>query len=474
MVGRHESRAQAPVTHQGSSGVGLVQLGPSPIQLRFVRPETHLERAVPFVRLVNGHDHRGVHRLLVRHNQQSVGDLDLRISAEWASFGLDLSPWLGQTVALWPAELVLEVSAYPQATYLVASLRPDQPPPALVVDDRSDRPRSAWLALPPNQRPAARALGLLASPGGRDHLGWMLGCTALGLWDTWAALGIEQARQGLEQLLAGCGEGFPLLPPTGELPSDTQNLESYLPLAALAYWQQSFPLASTQRLLRAQASRILHLLGQPRSQLTTEGAYTLAFPLATLATALHQPDWYDLAAQEVLVRWKALQFAEGIAQRTTLDRSQRWMLNWARGLAWLLLGTVRLSQELPATHPACADLVDHLRQVWPLLEAQQDQSGLWNVFTHLPTSRPETSGSAGLAAALALAARQGWLPEQAWQAAQNCHLALGGYLEADGALHGVSQHNPAGEEALQLGYRIRAAWGSGLYLQLHAALGNRP
>jgi hypothetical protein len=474
LVVRHESRAQAEQTHRGSAGVVLVQLGPSPVQLRFARPDIQHERAIPFLRLVNGNDHRGAHQVLVHHNQQLIARFDLRISAEWASFGLDLSPWLGDTVAQWPIELVLEVSAYPQATHLVDSLRPHEPPPALVVDHRPDRPGSAWVALPPNQKPAERAIGLLASPGGRDHLGWMLGCTALGLWDAWATWRLEEARQGLELLLAGQGEGFPLLSLAGELPIDTQNLESYLPLAALALWQQNFPRTSTQQLLRTQASRILHLLGQPRSQLTTEGAFTLAYPLSTLATALNQPDWYDLAAQEVLLRWKNLRFADGIAQRTTFDRSRRWMLNWARGIAWLLLGTVRVCQELPTRHPARPRLIAHLQQVWPLLEAQQQATGLWSVFTHLPTSGAETSGSAGLATALALAAREGWLPDQAWQAAQRCHLALSGYLEADGSLHGVSQHNPAGEEVLQLGYRIRAAWGSGLFLQLHAALGNRP
>lgn len=474
MVNRYESPARGQATHRGSAGSELLQLGLQEVEMVLDRPATPLAYAIPFLRLVNGSDHRGVHLIRVAWNKTPLAVMEARISAEWASFGLDLSPWLGHEVSRWPTTLALQVTAEPAASNLRQTLRPGEPPPALVVNAQPEKPGSAWIALPTNESRYQSALGLLASEGGRDYLGWMLGCAALGLWDSWAGTGEPLARMGLEQLWRGPGEGFPLVERAGRLPHDTQNLESYLPLAPLALWQRIFPDPAIKELLWAQAQRMLHLLDQPRNQLTTEGAYTLAFPLAALARTLHQPEWSDLAVQEVLLRWRVLRLEEGIAQRRSLNSPQHWMVNWARGTAWLLLGTTRLLQELPSHHPALPDLISQLQQIWPTLHSWQLDNGLWSVFTDQPLSLGETSGSAGIATALALAARRGWLPEEAGQAAHRCYLALEDHLEADGTLNGVSQHNPAGEEALQLGYRIRAAWGSGLFLQLHAALHGRP
>lgn len=71
---------------------------------------------------------------------------------------------------------------------------------------------------------------------------------------------------------------------------------------------------------------------------------------------------------------------------------------------------------------------------------------------------------------ISLGAKAGWLGGEALQAAQRCAEELECFIEPDGCLGGVSQHNPAGEVALQEHYRIRAAWGAGLYAQLIAAL----
>jgi rhamnogalacturonyl hydrolase YesR len=125
---------------------------------------------------------------------------------------------------------------------------------------------------------------------------------------------------------------------------------------------------------------------------------------------------------------------------------------------------------LPSDHPALPELAQRFRQVVPQVLEQQNRNGLWNVFTHQPSSGPETSGSAGIAAALARALQLDWLNPSVLSACRRCAQGLQAYIEMDGCLAGVSQHNPASEEALQLDYRIRAAWGTGLYGQLVAAL----
>jgi len=207
----------------------------------------------------------------------------------------------------------------------------------------------------------------------------------------------------------------------------------------------------------------------PQDYLTTEGCFTLAFPLAAVARTLNKPEWFDIAVQECLKRLDFLVRGDQIIQRAYLDGTLR-MAGWARGGAWLVLGTAQTLLELPENYSGRAELGRRLHQLAPLLLSSQRQDGLWNVFTDRPNSGLETSGSAGIAAGLALAVRTGWVDAEALEAVRRCAKRLEDSIEPDGCLSGVSQHNPASEEALQIGYRIRAAWGSGLYAQLMVGL----
>jgi hypothetical protein len=247
------------------------------------------------------------------------------------------------------------------------------------------------------------------------------------------------------------------------------RLESFAPVAALARLQRHEPSPERKSILERLAEQMIAVANTPQDFLTTEGCFTLAFPLAAIANTQEQPTWADLAARLCLERWDFLLRGGSIVQRAYRD-GRTHMANWARGGAWLLLGTAQTATELPAHHPAQAAFAQRFSQVAPTLLNRQRPDGLWNVFTDQPDSGPETSGSAGMAAALAIAVRLGWLDQGVLEACQRCLIGLEAYLETDGCLGGVSQHNPAGERVLQLGYRIRAAWGTGLYAQLVAAL----
>lgn len=480
-----ETAAQAEAAGVETSAFGLqvLQLDESPIRLRFARPSV-VRTARPLLRLVNAKDCRRTALIKVFYQGRLVGQLDVRIPAQWASFVLDLSQALGQNPLAWPEVLELEITAQESATELVDSLQPGPLPALLVGGDERFVPTSAWVAVPVGAiSPVQRMMGnFLHSRAAADYLGWMIGCTTTGLSDLYRATGDESYLQALKCVLAGIGEGLPLEgrgergEGRGQEPDYidllNQKLESFVPVAALAHLQQVEPTLERTKHLRILGKRMLETARMERDFLTTEGCFTLAFPLAAAAAALDETDWFDTAWQECAKRWEFLRRGEQIIQRAYSD-GRVYMVNWARGTAWLVLGTAQTALQLPQNHPGRAELSSRLIAIAPLLLQRQQPDGLWSVFTDRPDLPAETSGSAGIAAGLALAAGAGWLGAEALQAAERCAKRLVAFLEPDGCLGGTSQHNPASEIALQTRYRIRAAWGTGLYAQLIAALCSR-
>lgn len=480
-----ESPAQAEPHGRDEFGLPFVQLSPHPTGLRFPRPPTSVAWARPLLHLVNARDCRRTARLVVWRGRVRLGTLDVRIPARWASWLLDLSGVLGCDPARWPEVLEVEVTAQKTLVGIRDSLLLDHPLPALIVggEDRF-APTSAWVAVPfePEPNPRVRALDdFLHTRGALDYLGWMVGCTTTGLWDMYTATGNLHFLETLKRRLASAGEGLPLEPGgparleayvgegSGSVCAVTldSRLESFAPVAALTKVQRLEPTPEREAVLRASTEKILELIHTPRDFLTTEGCFTLAFPLAAIAKTLDEPEWLGLAAGECLERWDFLVRGDRVVQRAYRDgRTQ--MGNWARGIAWLVLGTAQTARELPPGERK--ELVTRLRQIAPWLRKHQRPDGLWNVFIDRPDTSPETSGSAGIAAGMAIAAKEGWLGSEARTAAERCLGGLESYLGLDGCLAGVSQHNPVGEETLQLGYRICSAWGTGLYAQLVAAL----
>lgn len=474
------ARAEAAQVESPAFGLPAIQLSEQPVQLRFAKPSVS-GTARPLLRLVNSKDCRRTALIRVFCQDQLAGQLDVQIPAQWASFILDLTKVLGQNTDAWPEVLELAIVAQENPVGLVESLQPGPLPRLLVGGGQQFLPTSAWVAVPVEAvSPLQRMLGdFLHSRAATDYLGWMIGCTTTGLSDLYRATGNELYVQALKRMLAGVGEGLPLegmesegeraVKEPGYIDLLNQQLESFAPVAALAHLQQTQPTPERARFLRILGQQMIETTRTERDFLTSEGCFTLAFPLAATARALDEPDWFDIAWQECARRWGFLWRGEQVIQRAYSD-GRVSMVNWARGTAWLVLGTAQTALELPANHFGRADLASRLSAVAPLLLQRQQSGGLWSVFTDRPDLPAETSGSAGIAAGLALGAKAGWLGDKAFHAAQRCGEALESFIEPDGCLGGVSQHNPASEIALQTHYRIRAAWGAGLYAQLIAAL----
>lgn len=134
---------------------------------------------------------------------------------------------------------------------------------------------------------------------------------------------------------------------------------------------------------------------------------------------------------------------------------------WARGNAWAALTMARALAIVPVTHPSFMIIDGSLRDQLSALVRLQDESGLWHTVLDDPTSPLETSGSAGIAAALLTRGRL---------YRKQARRALDGILSRiadDGSVTGVSAGTAVMKDAE--GYKNVPAkrvqgWGQGLAL----------
>jgi rhamnogalacturonyl hydrolase YesR len=202
--------------------------------------------------------------------------------------------------------------------------------------------------------------------------------------------------------------------------------------------------------------------------LSSEGSYTVGYAMAEIARARKSEELMQLAFTQVRVRQAEL-FDGKEFWRTRDDEVRRTNRNWARGVAWQMLGLAR-TLTVAKDRRDIADLIAALQQLATWIGPMQRADGLWSVFTDEPALTPDTAGSAGIAAALAIGAKHGWLDAKAKTAATKTLVRLQKHLTPDGLLGGVSQSNKGGE-ALQRGnYRSIYQMGMGVMAQLIAAL----
>ncbi|WPJ96298.1 glycoside hydrolase family 88 protein [Coraliomargarita algicola] len=202
------------------------------------------------------------------------------------------------------------------------------------------------------------------------------------------------------------------------------------------------------------------------SMLSAEGSLCVAYPLVVIARRRGDVILEELALDQFRIRRDLLVSEDGsIYLRNRLgDLSFR---NWARGITWYYLGLVRGIIELN-DRKDIEDLRREAHRVMHYLLSYQLENGLWTNFIHQPSSGMDTSGSAGIAAALALAYQHGILPIEARQAAARTKDGLVAYLTADGLLEGGTPSNRAGEGSGQR--RVIFPVGMGLAAQLLVAL----
>ena len=305
--------------------------------------------------------------------------------------------------------------------------------------------------------------------------GWMGGCVQDALWE----LSLQQDPQAAQTLALHLGhylddqQGIVFEDPrTRPLDGTFNSIEDFLPFAAIVNLYPDHP--SVQKavdfcLARRNAQGLI-LSGR---HVTTEGCYTLAYPLAAIAQIQQDPELARVALDQV--RWRARLLVDrgAIYQRATLGGAQAYR-NWGRGVAWYLLGTVKTLAVLQQLHGADAPGAEEVRDAFVSAAARvsswASDAALWSSYLHRPETGVDTSASAGIAAALAWGTHLSLLPARYRRLCQASYQALLAYLTPDGFLTDVSQINRGGEALQEGGYRVISQFGMGLLAQLKAAL----
>jgi unsaturated rhamnogalacturonyl hydrolase len=304
--------------------------------------------------------------------------------------------------------------------------------------------------------------------------GWMGGSVQDALY-AWHGLGNSNAtntlRLHLEKYLDGeLGVRFES-PNTLPLDGNFNSIEDFLPFTAIV---DLFPghIATEQGLVYILERRMKNgIIGGDR--VTTEGCYTLAYPLMAIALDKGEAYLIRIALDQLEVRMKLLTDEHAIYQRSTVG-GEKGYRNWGRGSVWYLLGIVKTAilvkdtpwllemekRQLKASFVhLCGEMATH-----------QDPQGMWKGYVDNKDMAVDTSATGGIAAAMVWGVYLGWLDEGYLDKGRRAADGLIKYLSPDGYLRGVSQINRGGEELQRSPYRVISQFGMGLMAQLLAAI----
>ncbi len=430
---------------------------PSPLPARAAPPPAGCEGWLRFTTSIDDREEKRVSvRLLA--SGRDLGDIDILHAHSLEPFQLRLSAADFAAAAREGVALTLTRGTTP-LWILASDLPPGAAPlePGIVTDIAG--------------APLPRFFDLLGSLASAQTFGWMEGCVLDGLHDLHVSTRDARWRRALDEHLAL------FITPDHQLiyedprgrPSDNviYGIEGTLSFAVLAKIAPDHPLLA---LVLDFFRRTLNADGTFRIQEcnTAEGSYTIAYPLAVLAQARADRALASLSANVLRIRRESLRRPEGLWLRHHADDTRSFR-SWARGVAWYLLGLGRSLEHLAGLTPI-DDLADEFRQAAAWAREWQRPDGLWSCFLDDPATLADTSGSAGIAAALARGANAGLLDTSHRDAAQRCWKGLLPHLTSDGFLGGAAQSNRGGE-ALQRGpYRVLSPMGMGLMGQLAATL----
>lgn len=328
------------------------------------------------------------------------------------------------------------------------------------------------------EQPMRQFLDSVASLSSLQPFGWLEGCVLDGLYDLRAVLGAQRMESVLEAHLAR------FIDPQGRLiyedphgrPADGTftTIEATLPLGVIVKHRPDHPVVQSALAFwdaRGAGGGGAVIDGDTVS---AEGAYTVAYPLAAVAARLGRRELAEQAVRQSLLRRDSLAAGPHVFLRYHRDSGTYTFRSWARAFAWYMLGMTRTWIELKQSDfaglPGVGEMEEELRRVAEAALSWRGPESLWSVFLDEPAVGIDTSGSAGIAAALALGARHGLLPPRCRDAAEESLAALVPYLTPDGILGGVAQHNAGGIALQRGGYRVLSQMGMGMMAQLYAAL----
>jgi unsaturated rhamnogalacturonyl hydrolase len=111
---------------------------------------------------------------------------------------------------------------------------------------------------------------------------------------------------------------------------------------------------------------------------------------------------------------------------------------WGRGNGWVAAGLAEILSELPANHPAFAEIAAGYRRMMAALLRYQAEDGMWRQLIDHSEAWKETSGTAMFGFAMAVGVRRGLLTDPAYaDAYRRAWAALAAHVSADGRLSQV-------------------------------------
>ncbi len=408
-------------------------------------------------------DHRCLHRVAVANaaTGEHYGICDVPFGCPGQVFELTLTP--AQTAAAFRDGLALSLADPAEPLWIIAP-----------------GPHAGSAVLPhlytgTGPCTAERFLNLFCSDATLQPCDWMEVCVLDGLMD-WAALGRVAARGALRTHLNvffhpenGRRENIRGEPCDGE-PGGPESTGPWAVLARMlghAHQHPALALAEEgfEKHYNPQTDSVGHLV-------VAETSYNIAYPMMAMARFTERPQWQDRALRQLEVNRHHLTGPDDLWLRYYPETGERTFQNWSRGVAWYYLGLVRTLALLPA-HERPAALTDEIERIALWVARYQQKDGLWPCFLKESDVLPDTSGSAGIAAAIAIAVNNGMLGRKHLSTALHAREELMKQLTPDGWLRGVSQSNKGETHYMDIQrspYRVIAPWGMGMFAQLLAAL----
>jgi len=301
------------------------------------------------------------------------------------------------------------------------------------------------------------------------QFGWMHGCVLDGLYELYAQTGDKSYLEALKKQLRAylTAEAVNYESPRNKIAiNEFESIELTLPIAVIAKLYPEHP--SIDAALEYLESRTSEsgLITDGWST-TAEGCYTIAYPLMLIGKQRNDGALMRSALKQLQFRREALWVEESLYLRRSPKGSHSFQ-HWARGICWYFLGTVRTL--IASGQEPTKEQMTHLQELARYVAMWQDESGLWRNFITDAGQLFDTSGSSGIAAALALAANRGWIDAAYLQNAKTCHVAMDDYFVDGGFLNSVAPNNKRGEKEQRANNRTCEPFALGLYGQLHAAL----
>ncbi len=438
-------------------------LGPSPVLLR--PPGTpRWPASAAWLRITTAIDDREPRFITVAvgGGGRVLGRLDLRFAHAIETFQIELPAAAVAEVSTRGVELSLVGSGAPMWFFTDGAAVPPELKPHLMF-------------APADVDRVAEFHRRVASVGSVQAFGWMEGCLLEGL----AALDRRSphgryaaARDAHWKLFVPARDKLLYEDPRSNRVEDrVYGIEGALPFADLARRDAASPVLDI--FLRfAHSHRRPDGAIQDGGTTTAEGTYTIGYPLAMIAAARRDAALAELAREQLRLRIQRLWHEGAIWLRRT-DKNAFTFRGWARGVAWHALGIA--SSLEPLRQFGASDEFDReLQRIAAWVLPLQRSDGLWSCFIEDAKSPPDTSGSAGIAAALAIGVRLGVLPAETRVAAQRTITGVQAHLTPDGLVGGVAQSNRGGEDLQRSDYRVLGQIGMGLLALLIGECGEVP